>query len=111
MSKTLPGKRARGTSTGRPIMVLLDLLGRKQSLRVLWELRHGPLTFRELQARCDNISPTVLNTRLKELRDALIVEHTGKSGYALTRLGADLMEALAPMNSWSKRWARQFPTS
>lgn len=111
MNKTVPGNRARGTTTGRPIMVLLDLLGRKQSLRILWELQEGPLTFRDLQARCDNISPTVLNTRLKELREALIVEHTGNSGYELTRLGADLMAALAPISSWSKRWAKQFPTS
>ena len=48
-------KRAvRGSRSGRPIMALLDLLGRRWTLRVLWELRADALGFRELQARCDH---------------------------------------------------------
>jgi DNA-binding HxlR family transcriptional regulator len=71
-------------------MVLLDLLGRRQALRILWELGStAPLTFRELQARCDNISPTVLNNRIKELREAMIIERAPDSGYVLTELGLD----------------------
>ena len=42
----------RGSRTGRPVMVLLDLLGRRGALRVLWELRGDPLTFRALQKAC-----------------------------------------------------------
>ena len=103
-----PGKPARGTATGRPIMVLLDLLGRKQTLRILWELRKGALNFRNLQAECGDISPTVLNRRLAELRDALIVEHKPETGYALTRLGTELIDALAPLNTWSTKWHRRF---
>ena len=60
----------RGSSSGRPIMALLDLLGRRWALRLIWELREGPLVFRALQARC-GVSPSVLNTRLAELREAL----------------------------------------
>jgi len=56
-------------------MALLDLLGRRWALRVMWELRSGPLTFRELRERCDGMSPSVLNDRLLELREADIVEH------------------------------------
>ena len=48
-----PGTPVRGSRTGRPIMAALDLLGRRWALRVLWELRGGPLSFRELRARCD----------------------------------------------------------
>ena len=55
-------------------MALLDLLGRRWSLRVIWELRDGPLSFRETQARCGAISSSVLNDRLAELRAAGIVE-------------------------------------
>ena len=66
-----PGQPVRGSQTGRPIMALLDLLGRRMSLRVLWELAQAgqPLTFRELQAVAET-NPSLLNTRLKELRAA-----------------------------------------
>ena len=37
-------RRVRGSTTGRPIMVLLDLLGRRWTLRILWELREQTLT-------------------------------------------------------------------
>ena len=32
-------RTVRGSASGRPIMVLLDLLGRRWSLRIVWELR------------------------------------------------------------------------
>ena len=58
-----PGRPVRGSPSGRPIMALLDLLGRRWALRMLWELREGGLSFRALQERCDGVSPSVLNTR------------------------------------------------
>ena len=89
-------------------MALLDLLGRRWSLRVLWELRDGSApSFRELQARCGDISSSVLNDRLRELRDAGIVDAEQSSGYRLSREGLALIEALAPMDAWAKRWARR----
>lgn len=105
MSAPRPGRRVRGSQTGRPIMAAFDLLGRRWLLRVLWELRSGAHTFRSLQAACEEISPAVLNTRLRELRDAQLVER-GDEGYALTGLGQRLIEALAPLDAWSKRWGR-----
>jgi DNA-binding HxlR family transcriptional regulator len=88
-------------------MALLDLLGRRWSLRVLWELRDGqPSTFRDLQARCDSMSPSVLNERLGELREAGIVE-AGGGGYQLTEEGASLLQSLAPLNEWAKSWAKR----
>lgn len=98
-------KRVRGSATGRPIMVLLDLLGRRWTLRVLWELRNGASTFRDLQKRCGDISPTVLNRRLQELRDASLIEHT-ESGYAHTVRGAELAKQLAELSAWANQWAK-----
>ena len=106
MSTPLPGDPVRGSTTGRPIMAALDLLGRRWALRVLWELRDGPVGFRALQQRCDDISPTVLNTRLAELRTAGIVEHDAARAHCLTPLGADLLDALAPLQDWAARWSR-----
>jgi DNA-binding HxlR family transcriptional regulator len=104
----LPGRPVRGSKTGRPTMALLDLLGRRWALRVLWELRAGDaLTFRELQDRCGGISSSVLNDRVRELREAGIVASEQSGGYRLTVHGAELLRALEPLDSWAKRWARQ----
>ncbi len=105
----LPGRRVRGSHTGRPIMALLDLLGRRWVLRVLWELRDGSApTFRQLQQRCDGVSSSVLADRLRELAEVDLVEHTGE-GYVLTGQGTALLERLAPLDAWAADW-RPRPT-
>ena len=88
-------------------MVLLDLLGRRWMLRVIWELRSGPLTFRALREACGNPSPSVLNTRLKELRDTNLVALDEPQGYALTPLGKELLERFLPLVEWAEHWARR----
>jgi DNA-binding HxlR family transcriptional regulator len=87
-------------------MAALDLFGRRWALRVLWELRDGALTFRALQERCDGVSPSVLNTRLAELRDAGLLE-AAEDGYALSESGRRLGSALAPLHAWAEDWARR----
>src|SRR5256885_10255749 len=94
MPKPMPAvkKRAvRGSKSGRPIMALLDLLGRRWTLRILWELREQPLTSRALRAACDEASPTVLQARLSELREAGLVELMPGNGYRLTAIGRELL--------------------
>lgn len=107
MTTPKPGQRVRGSRTGRPLMALLDLLGRRWALRVLWELRDGPRTFRALQDACDAISPSVLNARLRELRESRLVEVRDGEGYVLTSLAEELNAQLAPLDGWAKRWARR----
>lgn len=99
-----PGRPVRGSRSGRPIMAVLDLLGRRWALRVLWELRDGPLSFRGLRDACENVSPSVLNARLRELREAGIVD-LGDAGYALTASGRRLGRLLLSLDRWSKEWA------
>jgi len=86
-------------------MVALDALGRRGALRILWELRGDPLTFRGLQLAAD-MNPGSLNTRLKELRALDIVDHSD-GGYRLTDHGLSLMTALKPLQAWADDWARQ----
>jgi DNA-binding HxlR family transcriptional regulator len=103
----LPGRQVRGSATGRPIMALLDLLGRRGTLRLLWELRGGEAqTFRVVQAAAGGMSSSVLNVRLRELREARLVA-LGESGYALTPLGRQLLDELGTLNKWAQAWARQ----
>lgn len=97
------GRPVRGSSTGRPIMVALDLLGRRGALRLLWELRSGqPMTFRALQDAAQT-NPSLLNTRLAELRAAALVVHEGQ-GYLLSPMGQALVLALKPLSAWAERW-------
>lgn len=86
-------------------MALLDLLGRRWALRIVWELRDGPLTSRALRAACDEASPTVLQARLTELRAADLIALEAGSGYVLTALGRELMQAFRPLYGFAERWA------
>lgn len=97
-------RNIRGSRTGRPIMALLDLLGRRWSLRILWELRDAPLTSRALRTACDEASPTVLQARLSELREAGFVELSEAGGYGLTPLGRELCETFMPLHRFAERW-------
>lgn len=101
----LPGRRVRGSATGKPIMAALDLFGRRWALRIVWELRNGPLAFRPLQQACGGIAPSVLNTRLAELREARIVD-LADAGYALTPIGQRLTNAAMPLIDWAEAWAK-----
>ena len=102
--------KARGSTTGRPVMILLDMLGKRWTLRIMWELRNRPLTFRDLQKQCGDISPTTLNSRLRELRDFEIIRHdTG--GYSYTALGAELGAQMTELDNWSRKWASQLDDS
>jgi DNA-binding HxlR family transcriptional regulator len=98
-------KRVRGSTTGRPIMALLDLLGRRWTLRIVWELRDEPKRFRELQD-LTGASPTIVNTRLAELRAAKLVELDEAVGYRLTALGNELLRLFLPLHVWSEKWAK-----
>ena len=100
-----PGRPARGTRTGRPLLVAFDLLGRRWSLRVLWELREEHLGFRALQERCGGMSSSVLRDRLAELTGAGILITDDEGRYALSGHGRGLLRALTPLNAWADAWA------
>lgn len=102
-----PGMPVRHSQSGQPIMVTLDLLGRRWTLRILWTLRNGErMTSRRLQSICEITSPNVLTSRLRELRGAGVVALEEKGGYVLTEQGQQLLMALGPLAEWSEQWAR-----
>ncbi len=53
------------------------------------------------------MSSSVLYERLKELVDAGLVRQNVSSEYELTAIGAQLGEAIQPLQAWSARWARR----
>jgi DNA-binding HxlR family transcriptional regulator len=103
MTSNLPSPRQREAKDA--INQALALFQRRWTLRVLWELRERSLNFRALQAACGDISPTVLNQRLHELREAALLE-SGDAGYALTPIGRELIAAFDPLSRWALRWRR-----
>lgn len=101
-----PGAPARGTKTGRPILILFDLLSRRKALRIIWELRaQRALNFRDLASASDT-NPGVLNTRLRELRETKLVDHEALRGYSLTKRGQELVDHLWPAYKWAELWAK-----
>lgn len=107
-SDTTPGKdsQVRTPKPQQPVHALLELLGQRWALRIIWELRGNPLGFRPLQAACSDVSPSVLNQRLHELRGARLVARSA-DGYTLTRYGLSLLAMLAPLKDWAAEWARE----
>lgn len=83
---------------------LLSLLESRYAIRVLWALKDGHAqTFRLLQDSVGGITPNTLNTRIKELRAAGLVNH-GNEGYVVTTLGADLLRRIADISAFATKW-------
>ena len=82
----------------------IELFHRRWVLRILWELRGEPLNFRALRSACAEVSPSVLNQRLAELREARLVEHEHQAGYRLSEHGRGLVAAMGPMMKWAAHW-------
>jgi DNA-binding HxlR family transcriptional regulator len=87
-------------------LALLDLLGRRWALRILWELRGQPASFQALQIRCDSMSTSVLSQRLGELRDAQLIEKDQAGSYTLTEHGVRLLARLDGIDEWTQEWSR-----
>jgi DNA-binding HxlR family transcriptional regulator len=88
------------------VNAVIDLFHKRWTMRILWELRDGPVTFRELQVACSMVSSSVLNVRISELREAQLVEHTTGEGYQLTHWGKELLVATQPLAAWARRWSK-----
>ena len=86
----------------RPVESVLDLLGRRWALRLVWELRRNALAFSELRRRT-GISPSVLSARLGELAGAGVVERDPGRRYRLSGRGRELARVLYEINRWAEQ--------
>jgi DNA-binding HxlR family transcriptional regulator len=86
----------------RPVEGVLDLLGRRWSLRLVWELRRSTLSFSELRER-SGVSPSVLSARLRELGEAGVVERGVGRRYQLSGRGRELARILFELNRWAEQ--------
>jgi DNA-binding HxlR family transcriptional regulator len=95
----------RESVTTRSLAELFDLLGRRWTLRILWELRDRTLSFNDLRRAVGGMSQSVLVTRLTDLFGAGLVADV-PGGYRLTAHGRSLVQELDPMANWAARWDR-----
>ncbi len=107
MMTTMGSSSEAEVKSTRPIMQLIDLLGTKWIMRILWEMNVGPCTFRELQDRCGGISPTMINNRMKDLIESNLVDKDSPGGYQLTDSGKELVILFSPLNQWAEHWAKE----
>lgn len=89
------------------VIRLFDLLESLDALRVIWVLSDDhPQTFRLLQDSVSGVPPNTLNTRLKKLRAAHLVDRGGEA-YRLTSQGADLARRLLDVQQFAPLWNQQ----
>jgi len=89
-------------ATQRPVDTVLELLGRRWALRLIWELRRSTVSFSELRQRT-GISPSVLSARLAELAGAGVVERDSGRRYRLSGRGRELARILYELNRWAEQ--------
>ena len=93
----------RETETSAGLAVALNQFGRRWALRVIWELRGEALSFRALRTACGDISPSVMQARLHELRGLGLIEQIPGVGYRLTAAGQQLFRVIAPLDDWADK--------
>ena len=92
-----------------PLVNILDILGDKWSLIIVRDIFHGKKSYSEFLASPENISTSVLASRLQLLERAGLIKHRLSLSdkkvkfYYLTDRGIDLYPILYEMSYWSKR--------
>ena len=92
-----------------PLAQATQLLCERWTLLVVRELIAGSSRFSELQKGVPLMSPTLLSTRLKQLKEAGVIEQSGDKGsssYQLTSAGMELRPIVELLGAWGHRWAR-----
>ncbi len=97
-----------GDRDAEALQVLVELLARRHALPLVWALRGGPQPFGVLAAAVE-ASPSQLSQRLRELREAGVLEVDEGGDYRLTAEGRRLQGQLEPLAGWAARWAALRP--
>lgn len=93
--------------SGCRIREILERVGNKWSLQVIFHLGDGPQRFTSLKRSIDGVSQRMLTVTLRGLERDGIVSRTmypvipPRVEYALTPLGATLLDAAGALVSWA----------
>ena len=107
-------------SCGCPVAAFQKLISGKYKLRIVWDLKDGPLRYGEIRTGLlrgsdgsAEIAPRVLSRELKALTDSGLIERKDfgvvppKVEYRLTRRGKSFVPVIAAIRNWGMRHLAQ----
>ena len=105
---------------GCPVTAFQKLISGKYKLRILWDLKDGPLRYGEIRTGLlrgaggtQEIAPRVLSRELKALALAELIDRRDygvvppKVEYRLTRKGQSFIPVIAAIRAWGTRHLSQ----
>jgi len=104
------------TTCGCPVTAFQKMISGKYKLRIMWDLKDGPLRYGEIRTgllrgveRTREIAPRVLSRELKALAHTGLVDRKDygvvppKVEYRLTRKGDSFIPIIAAIRKWGTR--------
>ncbi|MCC5802017.1 winged helix-turn-helix transcriptional regulator [Rossellomorea vietnamensis] len=95
------------------IDLVIDVIGGKWKVLILWNLNEGVKRFNELKRSLPNITQKMLTQQLRELEEHGLVERKvyqevpPKVEYSTTEMGKKLQATLFEMCKWGDEYAEQ----
>ena len=93
-----------------PLTTVVDVLSRRGVLSVVRLLTAGPASYRSLEHKVGVVG-SVLQQRLRDLRQLGVVEVAESGEYRLSAEGRRLLGVLDRLETWSQEWAARTPRS
>jgi DNA-binding HxlR family transcriptional regulator len=107
------------TNCGCPVMAFQKMISGKYKVRILWDLKDGPLRYSEIRTGLlrgaegtREIAPRVLSRELKALAQSGLIARKDfgvvppKVEYRLTRTGESFIPVIAATRKWGMRHLR-----
>jgi DNA-binding HxlR family transcriptional regulator len=104
---------------GCPVAAFQKLISGKYKLRIIWDLKDGPLRYGEIRSGLlrgaggtQEIAPRVLSRELKALTQSGLIDRKDygvvppKVEYRLTRKGQSFVPVIAAIRDWGSRHLR-----
>ena len=101
---------------GCPVAAFQKMIGGKYKLRIIWDLKDGPLRYGEIRTGLlrgsigsSEIAPRVLSRELKALTETGLIDRKDygvvppKVEYRLTREGKSFVPVIAAIRDWGMR--------
>jgi DNA-binding HxlR family transcriptional regulator len=111
MAKTTVSQRC-----GCPVTTFQKMINGKYKIRIIWDLRDGPLRYSEIRSGLlrgadgtSEIAPRVLSRELKALTEFGLIGRKDygvvppKVEYRLTRMGESFVPVIAVIQEWGNR--------
>src|SRR5476649_2565475 len=122
MISTMPNTKSK-PACGCPVAAFQKMIRGKYKLRIVWDLKDGPLSYGEIRTGLlrgsdgsAEIAPRVLSRELKALTETGLIDRKDfgvvppKVEYRLTRKGKSFVPVIASIRDWGTRHLAQVNT-